>query len=373
MNLAIAITLVTSLVIGIVAGFVMYRSSFCMAGMFRDLFLFRNTFMLRILVLFVAVAMLLLELVRQAGLIGIFPYPGFGAPALTTIAGGLIFGVGMSLAGGCVAGTLYKMGSGNIVSIAAFFGLIVGSTVYAEIHPFWSSFAAKTRFNTDMETIAKLVGFSQGLVVSGTLILLAVMIFFWQRTGKLVRKSCASGYLQPWKASVILAVLVTVSVVIIGIPLGITTSYAKAGSWLQLIITPEYVRTHEYFRAVSFDYTNHFLGMNYTGGPGPHADSISLIQFPLIAGIIAGGFLASSMVGEFRIYSAVQRRQLISGLAGGVLMGLAARMAPSCNVWHLLGGLPILATQSLFFLAGLVPGACLGGQLLTGLFLKETH
>jgi hypothetical protein len=113
--------------------------------------------------------------------------------------------------------------------------------------------------------------------------------------------------------------------------------------------------------------------MNYTGGPGPHADSISLIQFPLIAGIIAGGFLASSMVGEFRIYSAVQRRQLISGLAGGVLMGLAARMAPSCNVWHLLGGLPILATQSLFFLAGLVPGACLGGQLLTGLFLKETH
>jgi len=373
MNSGIAITAVTSLILGLIAGFVMYRSSFCMAGMFRDLFLFRSTFMLRILVLFVAVAMLLLESVRQAGLIGIFPYPGFGSPALTTIAGGLIFGVGMSLAGGCVAGTLYKMGSGSVVSTTAFIGLIVGSALYSEVQPFWSAIVVKTRFNTGLETVAKLVGKPQGLVVAITLILLATQILFWQRTGKLVRSSCTSGYLQPWKASVILAVLVTASVVIIGIPLGITTSYAKTGSWLQQIVAPEYVRTHEYFSIVAFDYTNRFLNMSYSGGPGPHADSISLIQFPLITGIVAGGFLASRMVGEFRIYSAVPRRQLVSALAGGVLMGLAARMAPSCNVWHLLGGLPILATQSLFFLAGLVPGAWCGGHLLTGLVLKETR
>jgi hypothetical protein len=52
-------------------------------------------------------------------------------------------------------------------------------------------------------------------------------------------------------------------------------------------------------------------------------------------------------------------------MTGGLLLGLAARMAPSCNVWHLWGGVPILAMQSLLFLAGLLPGAWIGARLLT--------
>jgi hypothetical protein len=40
-------------------------------------------------------------------------------------------------------------------------------------------------------------------------------------------------------------------------------------------------------------------------------------------------------------------------------------MAPSCNVWHLWGGVPILAMQSLLFLAGLLPGTWIGAHLLT--------
>ena len=41
----------TSLVIGCAVGYVMHRSDFCMAGMFRDIFLFKRYFMLRILAL----------------------------------------------------------------------------------------------------------------------------------------------------------------------------------------------------------------------------------------------------------------------------------------------------------------------------------
>ncbi len=61
----------------------------------------------------------------------------------------------------------------------------------------------------------------------------------------------------------------------------------------------------------------------------------------------------------------VPASQYVSALAGGILMGLAARMAPACNVWHLMGGLPIMALQSMAFVAGVVPGAWLGGRLLT--------
>lgn len=369
---AVWITAATSLVLGLVAGFVMHRSDFCMAGMFRDFFLFRSSFMLRILVLCVAVNMVLTESARQAGLIRVFPYPGFGMPALTTIFGGTLFGVGMALAGGCVIGTLYKMGSGNLVSVGAFVGLIAGSTVYAEIHPFWTLLTAQTSFGPGLETLAGVTGQPQGWIIALSLMALALQIYFWQRAGKLVRKSTPSGYLQPWKASIMLALLVTISVVVIGIPLGITTSYAKIGAWLQNVMAPVHVQGLGYFKTVPFNYVNHFLGITYRGGPGPATDSISLIQFPLVAGIIAGGFVSSSLLREFRIYSNVPFRQLVSGLVGGILMGLAARMTPSCNVWHLLGGLPILATQSLLFLAGLVPGTWFGCRLLTGLVLKDT-
>lgn len=365
------ITALTSLVIGSLAGYVMHRSDFCMAGMVRDIFLFRRYFMLRILALLVMANMFMIEVARLSGLLTLFPYPGFGAPSLTNVIGGMLFGVGMVLAGGCVAGTLYKLGSGNIVSGFAFLGLITGSTLYAEFHVFWKAVAGAGVLLPGKITLAQLIGVSQTTAVSGVFLLLGMAALYWLKTGVLVRRSHAAGYLQPWKAALILALLVALSVVIIGIPLGITTAYAKMGSWLQSLVAPQHVQNLGYFSVQSFNFTNPRLAVNYSGGPGPLYDGFALIQYPLVTGIIAGGFISSSLLREFRIYSNVPRLQLISGFIGGVLMGLSSRMAPSCNIWHLLGGLPILSLQSILFVTGLLPGAWLGGKLLSGIILKN--
>ena len=45
--------MILSLLLGLAAGFVMHRSDFCLAGMFRDLFLFRRTVIIRSFVLLV--------------------------------------------------------------------------------------------------------------------------------------------------------------------------------------------------------------------------------------------------------------------------------------------------------------------------------
>jgi hypothetical protein len=65
------------------------------------------------------------------------------------------------------------------------------------------------------------------------------------------------------------------------------------------------------------------------------------------------------------MHLSVPPRQLAWAFSGGVIMGLASRMAPTCNIWHLLGGLPILSLSSILFVAGLLPGAWLGGRMLT--------
>jgi len=53
-------------------------------------------------------------------------------------------------------------------------------------------------------------------------------------------------------------------------------------------------------------------------------------------------------------------------------MGLASRMAPTCNVWHLMGGLPILSLSSMLFFLGILGGAWIGGMLLVKILSEGT-
>ena len=141
-----ALIIVICLVLGLLTGVVMYLSDFCIAGMFRDLFLLRRFVMMRYLALLVVSSMILFELARQMGFLPLYPFPLLYSPTPANLIGGFLFGTGMVLAGGCVVGTLYKMGSGSVLSATAFIGLVAGSGLYAEIHPFWASFVKSTTF-----------------------------------------------------------------------------------------------------------------------------------------------------------------------------------------------------------------------------------
>jgi hypothetical protein len=99
-------------------------------------------------------------------------------------------------------------------------------------------------------------------------------------------------------------------------------------------------------------------------------DGIALIQFPLIFGIIAGSSFSAASLGEFALRVKAPPRQYVSAAIGGLLMGVASRMAAGCNVWHLLGGLPIMALQSILFLLGIIPGAWLGSVLLSRIIIR---
>jgi hypothetical protein len=125
-----------------------------------------------------------------------------------------------------------------------------------------------------------------------------------------------------------------------------------------------------YFSLQSLHYTPPFGDRPIHGGPGPALDAIAAIQYALLLGIVMGAFFSALRVGEWRPRWRLPPRQFASALVGGLLLGLAARMTPACNIWHLWGGLPILAMQSLLFLLGLVPGAWVGTRLLTRFVIR---
>jgi hypothetical protein len=179
------------------------------------------------------------------------------------------------------------------------------------------------------------------------------------------------GYIQPWQAALGLAALGVVSVLLLGMPMGITTSYTKFGAIILKPLAPEFFDSLSYFKLLPLKYTPPLGGIPVTGGPGPALDAVSLVQYPLIAGIVAGAAFSSIKLGEWKFYFNLPWQQVFSAVLGGVIMGLASRMAPACNIWHLFGGLPILALQSILFLLGLLPGAWVGGILLTRFVLPK--
>lgn len=364
MTVSILLLISANLILGVAAGIIMHRSDYCVAGIFRDYFLFRQTLMLKTLMLLIVTSMVLFELSRRLGLLPYYPFPILGSPSLANIAGGIIFGIGMVLAGGCVVGTLYKMGSGSILSATAFVGLIIGSAFYAEMHQWWASFVRFTTFFKGQVTFPQVFGCDPLFLLAPIIIISTVFFAYWTKQKTMIRHSSAEGYLQPWKAALYLSLIGALSYILIGMPLGITTAYAKGAAYLEFFIAPQHVTENTFFSAMPLNYHNTLFGLQLQGGAGPHFDAIAFIQFPVIAGIIAGAFLSALLLKEFRMYYKVPARQYASALTGGIILALGSRMTPGCNIWHMFGGVPILAMQSIFFLVGIFPGTCIGTFIL---------
>ena len=361
-----------SLAIGIIAGFVMHRSDYCVAGMFRDAIMFRHTFMLRVLLLQIVVTMILFEVLRQAGILPFYPFPLLGEPSLAHLVGSIVFGIGMVLAGGCVVGTLYKMGAGSVASFFAFIGLIVGSGLYPEIHPVWAAFTKATTF-ANAATLPQLLATSPAVMVTAITIPALFLLYGWRQQFIEENESMVAGYIKPWKTAIILSLLGAVSYILLGMPLGISTTYTKIAAIIENQIIPDHVSRVAYFQGVPLNIYNQFFNTTMRGGAGPSLDAIWDIQFPLIIGITGGSAISALLLKEFTIRYKIPTQQLITALLGGAIMGFGARMSAGCNIWHLMGGIPIFATRSILFLIGLPIGTWIGAKILFRLIAKQNN
>ncbi len=349
----------THLLFGIGLGVVMHRSDFCMAGAFRDIFITRDFFRMRAVILLVSVTSVLLYLARTAGLVDSYPPSFYSSPSLAHLAGGVIFGIGMVLAGGCVMGTLYKAGAGNLVSLCAFSGLLLGSLLFAWAYPLHRSFVEATTLPggfTAMEHLTGAPGLSALLIVSISILYL----FRGKERPAWTSNAFARGYLDPWKAALIVCAIIILSFTLTGRPLALTSGYSRLASCLAERLLPEAVT----LPSARSDSVRLLYGMAMDPESLSGTDPVVLTQVPLIFGIVIGAFLSALRLGEITARPAPPRRQLLSGFAGGILLACGSLMAGGCNVWHIMGGLPLFVFQSVLFVCGMGFGAYVGSRLL---------
>ncbi len=113
--------------VGFALGFVMHRSRICFARAIREPFMTAEGEMTKAIILALAIGSVLASLFFQKQLID--PYLAIPASFwIGSLLGGVLFGLGMVLAGGCASGSLWRMGEGHIkLWVAVFFFAWVGS------------------------------------------------------------------------------------------------------------------------------------------------------------------------------------------------------------------------------------------------------
>lgn len=118
---------------GLALGYVVQRSRLCFAGAVRDLVLWRLPAQARALALLLAVSLAGVAAVQR-----LTGAPGNVLPlGWHTVAGGLLFGLGMGLAGSCALTTLVRLGEGALVYGLALAGLVAGGFAGLEFRAWW--------------------------------------------------------------------------------------------------------------------------------------------------------------------------------------------------------------------------------------------
>ena len=114
---------------GLATGIVMTRWGLCFNRGVRQALLEGRPRVLRAFAIAVGVQLLLLPLLIAAGVTPLERQAALGGIPLVPVAelaGGLVFGAGMALAGGCVTGILWKAGEGQAALALAVLGFAAG-------------------------------------------------------------------------------------------------------------------------------------------------------------------------------------------------------------------------------------------------------
>jgi hypothetical protein len=336
-------------VIGLVFGATAQRTNFCTMGGISDRVLMGDGRRLRAWVLATAVAIVGTQILAYSGGVDLDRsiYLTANLGWLGAIVGGLAFGFGMTLTGGCPSRTLVRLGAGNLKSLVVVLvlGIVAYMTLRGLIAPARVSFEAAT--NVDLsarglqsqnigELAAAIFGVSEGAARAVAAAGVAAVLLFYCFKDAAFRRSPAD-----LTAGIVIGLTVVAGWVVTGmlafddfepVPLASVTLVAPVADALQFLMT-------------------------YTG---------ATINFGIavVGGIIAGSFLMAAVTGAFRVESFTDRDDLLRHLAGAALMGVGGVLALGCTIGQGVTGMSTLALGSAIAWLSIIAGGYVGVRYL---------
>jgi uncharacterized membrane protein YedE/YeeE len=321
----------SALATGLVFGYVIQRGGFCLTRAISNVALTRDSTILRAWVLALLVAMIGVQLLDVTGTVDIPIRP---LHWLANIVGGLLFGVGMILSGGCSGSTWYRVGEGAVGAWVVLLGFAMGATVAAvgALDPLRRLLQQPVlRWHGTAPTLYNLTGLSPWIVI----VILAATGGLWLSQG---RAEPAHGKWHWALTGVAVGVMITV------------------GWWTST-------------------FGDRPVGITFAANTG-HLLTYPLVGFPtrvtwsmvMALGVPVGAFVGARTHGEFR-WKLPPGWSLVKIFAGGLLMGGAALIGEGCNINQGLTNSATLAIGSLLTFAAMAAGAW---GTLWWLYLRKT-
>ncbi len=361
--------------IAVIMGAVVNKTNFCTMGAVSDWVNMGDMGRMRAWLFAIAVAMLGVAILEFTGLVNVSEsFPPYRASQLIwaeNLFGGILFGIGMTLASGCGNKTLIRIGGGNLKSIVVL--LIIAVIAYFMTNPFPGTDA--TLFSVlffdwirpmaiDLKTsqdLGALVAGAEGAgtarLVIGLLLGLVLLGFIFKSAD--FRKSFDNILGGLVVGLAVLAAWYVTSQVMIDLDgeQYSLSSYAQQWDFLAESEEGQPADTRP-LAPQSFTFVN---PMGQTFGYVTSGLSSAFLTFGLMAlfGVIVGSFIWSIVSKGFRIEWFSSVRDFVNHLIGAILMGFGGVLALGCTIGQGITGVSTLAIGSIIAFVGIVLGSAL--------------
>lgn len=375
--LAMGTSFATFFAVGTAVGFTLQRARLCFVSAFRDLFMLHQGRTLRGLLLGLGVgsvgfAMVMSTIVADPSS-GRIPDDAHILPlGIATVLGGLLFGVGMVLSGGCVTGSLYRMGEGYVASWVAMGGVLLGLYTMNRTWNWWWDNTISTAPRIWLPTN---LGYTGALVITGVLLALVyVATLWWERRQAFVanipirraqqappasvaddvRAALRGVFRREWTPAVgaIVISLLNILLFIKFRPLGVVGEISRWANDLGGLA------------GVPVGVLKGLDGLAGCAAALAEGASWFTDGFMLNIGIVMGAFTAAVLAREFRLRVPRQPQRYFQSLGGGVVMGYGAGLGLGCTFGAFYSAIPSLALNGWVYGIAMAVGAFIGSQII---------
>lgn len=333
------------LLFGAVFGAITIKANFCTMGAISDWVNMGNKDRLRAWSLAIGLAVLISQGMHVSGTVDLNDaiYRTSNFAWLGYIFGGLLFGIGMTLASGCGQRTLARIGTGNLKSLVV--AIFLGMTSYMTMRGLFALF----RIN----------------VVESSNINLASSGITDQSVGSLL--AFATGFASADRINLIAAIILGGGLVVFAFA---SKSFRRsldnvlAGVVIGLIVPAGWYVTG----VIGFDDFDPARFESYTF-VGPTGDTVmylmtftgSTIGFGIAAvfGVILGAFSYALFTRKLRLETFTDRDDMVRHIFGGIFMGFGGVLALGCTIGQGITGMSTLALGSMVTLLSIVFGSAL--------------
>jgi uncharacterized membrane protein YedE/YeeE len=286
---------------------------------------------------------------------------------ITTIIGGLLFGYGMVLSGGCVSGSLYRAAEGYVGSWVALAGAVVGLGLLSQSWNWWWTTVVSAEPKLWLPALPGL-GYAGAIALTFAALVAAYVFFVWWETRaglaaadaaqpraaeSTFRETLAAGwravFVRGWPALVGGAALggIATLMYVVHMPWGVTGELLR---WANASMTALGASPPD------------ALGLADIGGCAARADESGIFShtFAVTVGLLPGAAVGALLAKEFKLRFPRSALRYAQSLAGGIFMGYGSGLAIGCTIGAFFSSIASLSVSGWLFGLALAGGAYLG-------------